>query len=376
MKFETKVVHGSKKGDSQTGAISFPIYQTATFRHPGLNQSTGYAYSRETNPTREELENTLAMLEGGSDGLAFSSGMAAIAAVMSLFEPGDHIIVSEDLYGGTYRLFEQQKRYGLQFTYLDTCFPTEIEGAWRSSTKAVFIETPSNPMMRVTDIGKVARIAADRGGLTICDNTFLTPYYQCPLDLGADIVVHSATKYLGGHNDTLAGAVVVKEKVQGEKLRLIQKSTGGVLAPFDSWLILRGIKTLGIRLERQEKNAENIALWLSRQHQVGKVYYPGLSTHPGHEIARRQSRGFGSMISFEVVTPELVERILNGVRIISYAESLGGVESLITYPLVQTHAAMPKALLDRLGVNEKLLRLSVGIEASDDLINDLQQAMG
>ena len=372
---DTKVVHGCKGYDPHTGAVSFPIYQSATFRHPGPNQTTGYDYSRLQNPTREELENTLAILENGSTGFAFSSGMAAIDALLRLFSPGDHIMVSDDLYGGTYRICEElYKKYGIEFTYVDTSKIEDIQASIQSNTKCLFIETPSNPMMKVTDIGAVVEIARSIHALTIVDNTFLSPYFQRPLELGADIVVHSGTKYLGGHNDTLAGFIVVKDTELNEKLKLIQKSVGSVLSPFDSWLILRGIKTLGVRLDKQEKNALRIANWLRENKYVEKVYYVGLPDHESYEISKKQATGFGAMISFTVKDACLVERILSNVKVIAFAESLGGVESLITYPMIQTHSAIPVEMRERLGVNERLLRLSVGIEAAEDIINDLEQA--
>ncbi|HHV99632.1 MAG TPA: PLP-dependent transferase [Clostridiaceae bacterium] len=373
---ETKLVHGYRGFDPQTGAVSFPIYQSATFRHPGLYQTTGYDYSRLQNPTREELENTLAILENGLAGFAFSSGMAAITALMEIFSPGDHIVVSDDLYGGTYRLFEEiYKKKGLEFSYTDTSSLENVLQSIKNNTKAFFIETPSNPMMKVTDIQAVVEIARSHNILTVVDNTFLTPYFQRPIELGADIVVHSGTKYLGGHNDTLAGFIVVNDENISEKLKLIQKSVGSVLAPFDSWLMLRGIKTLGVRIKAQEKNALAVASWLKTNPHVEKVYYVGLPDHEGYEISKKQSSGFGAMISFTVRDIQLVEKILCGVKVIAFAESLGGVESLITYPAVQTHSAIPLEIRERLGVNDKLLRLSIGIEAAEDIINDLEQAM-
>ncbi|MFZ5987784.1 MAG: trans-sulfuration enzyme family protein [Bacillota bacterium] len=374
---DTKLVHGSKGFDTVTGAVSFPIYQSATFRHPGLNQTTGYDYSRLQNPTREELENTVAALESGCFGFAFTSGMAAVSTILSLFSPGDHIIVSNDLYGGTYRLFEEiYKKYGLEFSYIDTCCIEKTVENIRSNTKAVFIETPSNPMMKVCDIKATSEAAKSKGILTIVDNTFLTPYFQRPLELGADIVVHSGTKYLGGHNDTLAGFLVVNDEGLSESIKLVQKSAGAVLPPFDSWLILRGIKTLGVRLEKQQENAMIISKWLKENKNIEKVYYIGLCDHEGYEISKRQASGFGAMISFTVKDKGMVHRILDSVKVIAFAESLGGVESLITYPIVQTHSAIPESMREAIGVNERLLRLSVGIEAAEDLIYDLEQAMG
>lgn len=376
MKIETKAVHGCKGFDPHTGAISIPIYQSATFRHPGLYQTTGYDYSRLQNPTREELENTMARLENGMAGFAFSTGMAAVTAVIDLFSPGDHILVSDDLYGGTYRVFEEiYRKYGMEFSYVDTSVTAEVKENIRGNTRGIFIETPSNPMMKVADIRAIVELACEKKILTIVDNTFLTPYYQRPLELGADVVLHSGTKYLGGHNDTLAGLIVVNDAGIAERLKLIQKSTGAVLAPFDSWLILRGIKTLGVRLDRQQANACQLAEWLKMHPRVEAVHYVGLPGHPHYEISRQQASGFGAMISFTVRDVQLVERVLERVRVITFAESLGGVESLITYPAVQTHAAIPKELRDRLGVTDRLLRLSVGIEAVEDLIADLEQAL-
>ncbi len=376
MHVETEIVHGCKGFDERTGAVSFPIYQSATFRHPGPNRTTGYDYSRLQNPTREELENTIAKLEKGSDGFAFASGMAAVTTVLGLFSPGDHMIVSDDLYGGTYRLFEEvYRRYGLEFSYIDTSKIELVRKAVTEKTKCIFIETPTNPMMKVADIKSISDISKSIGAMTIVDNTFLTPYYQRPLELGADMVIHSGTKYLGGHNDTLSGFVVVKERELAEKIKLIQKSTGAILPPYDSWLTMRGMKTLGIRLDRQQQNAMEIAKWLKTNKHVEKVYYVGLPEHEGYEISRKQASGFGAMISFTVKKAELVEKILENVNIIYFAESLGGVESLITYPMMQTHAAIPREMREKIGINDRLLRLSVGIEAVEDLINDLGQAI-
>lgn len=372
----TKVVHGSKCYDPHTGAVSFPIYQSATFRHPGLHQTTGYDYSRLQNPTREELENTISNLENGRFGFAFSSGMAAVSTILSLFAPGDHIIVSDDLYGGTYRLFEEiYKKYGIEFSYVDTSSINDIERAIKKNSRAVFLETPSNPMMKVADLKSISELSKSSGMLSIVDNTFLTPYFQRPLELGADIVIHSGTKYLGGHNDTLAGLIVVNDDALAERLKLIQKSEGAVLSPFDSWLILRGIKTLGIRLEKQQENAMKIAKWLCSHKNVTRVNYVGLPEHEGYEISKAQASGFGAMISFYVKDKSIVEQVLEKVQIVIFAESLGGVESLITYPVVQTHSAIPEEIREKIGVTDKLLRLSVGIEAPEDIIADLEQAL-
>ena len=377
LKLETRMVHGCKGFDPHTGAISFPIYQSATFRHPGLHQTTGYDYSRLQNPTREELENTIACLEGGIAGFAFSSGMAAISTTMNLFAPGDHIIVSDDLYGGTYRLFEEIcRKSGIEFSYVDTSNYSEIEGAIRENSRAFFIETPSNPMMKVADLRKISLLAKSAQMLLIVDNTFLTPYFQRPLELGADVVIHSGTKYLGGHNDTLAGFIVVNESKLSDRIKLLQKSIGAMLAPFDSWLILRGVKTLALRMQKQQENAMMIARWLLKHEKVEKVYYVGLPEHEGYEVSKSQATGFGAMISFCVRDEGMVEKVLERVRVIIFAESLGGVESLITYPMIQTHSAIPADIRERIGVTDKLLRLSVGVEAVEDIIADLEQALG
>lgn len=375
-KIETKLVRGNKGYDKETGAISIPIYQSATFRHPSLNESTGYDYSRLQNPTREEVEKTIAILEGGKHGFAFSSGMAAISTMIKLFNVGDHLIVSEDLYGGTYRIFEQlYKSYGLNFSFVDTSKIEDVKKEIRDNTKGIFIETPSNPMMRISDIKAISDLAKVKGILTIVDNTFLTPFYQRPLSLGADIVIHSGTKFLGGHNDTLSGVMVLNDDLLAERISFVQTSEGATLSPFDSWLLLRGMKTLAIRVQRQQENAIIIADFLKNHPLVEKVYYAGLPELEGYEVNKKQSSGFGSMISFTVKTEEAAKHIINNVGLIFYAESLGGVESLITYPFLQTHAAIPEEIRNKLGVNEKLLRLSIGIESVDDLKEDLEQAM-
>jgi cystathionine gamma-synthase len=318
----------------------------------------------------------MAVLEQGTDSLAFSSGMAAITTVIKLFSPGDHILVSDDLYGGTYRLFEEVYRpFGYDFSYVDTSSNQAILDNLHPNTVAIFVETPSNPMMKVTDLHFVVTLCKQRSLLSIVDNTFLTPYFQRPLTLGADIVVHSGTKYLGGHNDTLSGHLVVGDDALAQKLRLYQKSEGAVLSPFDSWLILRGLKTLSVRMERQQSNALTIARWLSKHPKVSKVYYVGLPEHEGYERNKIQAEGFGAMISFSVKDAKTVKQVLDGVRLILFAESLGGVESLITYPLVQTHEAIPATMRERLGVNDRLLRLSVGVEHVEDLLEDLEQAL-
>jgi cystathionine gamma-synthase len=356
------------------GAVSYPIFQTATFSHPGFGETSGYNYTRQTNPTRDHLEKIIASLENGKHALAFSSGMAAITGVMELFKPGDHLIVEEDLYGGSIRLFQQiNEKNGMEFTRLDIS-TDDVEAAVKENTKAIFLETPTNPMMKVVDLEKISNIAKKHNLLLIVDNTFLSPYLQNPLDLGADIVVHSGTKYIGGHNDSLAGFTVTANDEIGERLRSIQTTTGASLAPLDSWLILRGVKTLGIRMDRAEENAKQVVDWLVKQPQVTKVYYPGLENHPGHDIMKKQARGFGAMISFNVETKEQARKILENVKVIAFAESLGGTESLITYPITQTHADVPEELRQKNGVTDTLLRLSVGIENIADLLEDLEQA--
>lgn len=355
------------------GAISYPIYQTATYEHPEAGQSTGYDYSRLQNPTREHLEKMIAGLESGIDAFALSTGMAAITLLMELFRPGDHLIVEADLYGGSIRLFDHvNKKNNYEFTHLN-CAEDDIEGAIQDNTKAIYIETPTNPMMNVSDIAAIAKIAKKHGLLLIVDNTFLSPYFQNPLKLGADIVVHSGTKFLGGHNDTLAGFLVTNNEEVRDRLRFLIKTTGAGLAPFDCWLILRGMKTLGIRMERSQENAIRIAEWLKTQNIVRKVYYPGLPEHPGYEIMKKQARGFGSMITFQVDSKEHALQILKQVRMIKFAESLGGVETLITYPTTQTHADVPEEVRLKNEITPCTLRLSTGIEDIEDLLGELSE---
>ena len=374
-KIETRCIHLEHEEMTPYGAVSFPIFQTATFAHPGVGKSTGFDYTRHRNPTRDHLEKLVASLENGVEAIACSSGMAAIATVMELFKPGDHLLIEEDLYGGSIRLFEHiSEKNGISFTGLD--MSQEVpERCFSHKTKAVFIETPTNPMMHIVDIRKVAEKAHDHGALLIVDNTFLSPYLQNPLDLGADIVIHSGTKYLSGHNDTVAGFVIAKAPETAEKLRFISKTTGPALPPFDSWLVIRGMKTLAVRMKAAEENALTLAEWLLKQEQVVSVNYPGLPTHPGYAIMKRQARGFGSMISFSVKSKELAHGILENIRLIQYAESLGGTETLLTYPLTQTHADMSEEMRRKNGITDCLLRLSVGIENVEDLILDLKNAM-
>lgn len=370
---ETKCLHLEEDEGcgGNYGAISYPIYQTATYAHPGVGKSTGYDYSRLQNPTREHLEKIVATLENGIDALALSTGMAAITMLMELFAPGDHLIVDADLYGGSIRLFNNvSEKNGLTFSHID-CSREAVESYVRENTKAIYVETPTNPMMNVTDIEKLSDIAKKHNLLLIVDNTFLTPYFQNPLDLGADIVVHSGTKYLGGHNDTLAGFLITNREDISEKFRFLIKTTGAGLAPFDSWLILRGIKTLGVRMEKSQQNAIVLADWLKEQKAVTKVIYPGLPAHPGYETMKKQARGFGAMITFQLESKEFALAVLEKVRMIKFAESLGGVETLITYPTTQTHADVPKEVRERNGITESTLRLSVGIEDVKDLLEEL-----
>lgn len=374
--FETQCIHAAKDTSDTTGSIALPIYQTATFSHPSVGESTGYNYSRLQNPTREVVEKTITCLEGGIDGLAFSTGMAAISTMMEIFSPGDHIIASDDLYGGVIRLFDNiSRKNGISIDYVNTSDLDCIKKSCRPNTKAIFLETPTNPMMHVSDIAEVAKLTKEIDAWLIVDNTFSTPYFQKPLSLGADIVLHSGTKYLGGHNDTLAGFLVTNNIEISEKLQFMSKTMGAVLSPFDSFLLQRGIKTLAIRMDRIEKNALAIAKWLQTQPKVKAVHYVGLESHPSYAVSCKQTTGFGGMISFETVDEQSAIAILNNVKIIQYAESLGGVESLITYPVMQTHADVPKEKREAIGITECLLRLSVGIESEQDLIRDLEQAL-
>lgn len=373
----TKCIYGNHKkfeGD-RTGAISFPIYQTATYAHPAVGQSTGYDYSRLQNPTREQLEKIVASLEGGLDALAFSSGMAAITTLMEIFKPGDHIISEADLYGGSIRLFDHiNQKNGIEFSRINFA-EEDPENYIKENTKAIYIETPTNPMMNVIDIRKTAELAKKHNLLLIVDNTFLSPYFQRPFELGADIILHSGTKFLSGHNDTLAGFIVVNTPELSEKLRYIIKTTGAGLAPFDSWLVLRGIKTLPIRMEKAQENAQAIVEFLLQEKKVKNVYYPGIPGTNNYEVCKSQASGFGSMLTFEVESKALALHILESLKLILFAESLGGVETLITYPTTQTHADVPEEIRIKNGITDSVLRLSAGIEDKKDLIADLKQAI-
>ena len=373
----TKCIYGNHEkfeGD-RTGAISFPIYQTATYAHPAVGQSTGYDYSRLQNPTREQLEKIVASLEGGLDALAFSSGMAAITTLMEIFKPGDHIISEADLYGGSIRLFDHiNQKNGIEFSRINFA-EEDPENYIKEKTKAIYIETPTNPMMNVIDIRKTAELAKKHNLLLIVDNTFLSPYFQQLFELGADIILHSGTKFLSGHNDTLAGFIVVNTPELSEKLRYIIKTTGAGLAPFDSWLVLRGIKTLPIRMEKAQENAQAIVEFLLQEKKVKNVYYPGIPGTNNYEVCKSQASGFGSMLTFEVESKALTLHILESLKLIPFAESLGGVETLITYPTTQTHADVPEEIRIKNGITDSVLRLSAGIEDKKDLIADLKQAI-
>jgi cystathionine gamma-synthase/cystathionine beta-lyase len=373
---ETRLVQLGVGIDERTGAISPPIHLSATYRHPGVGESTGYDYTRSINPTREVLEKGLAELEGGARGLAFSSGMAALTTFFLHFSHGDHLVVSEDLYGGTYRVLDQIfANFGLIVTYVDTTNTDAVAEAVTEQTKALLIETPGNPLLGIADLAALGQLCRERKLLFAVDNTFLSPILQRPFEFGADVVIYSATKYLGGHNDLCAGVLVAREEDLGERLYFLQNSTGAILPPLDCWLLLRSLKTLSLRIERHCKNALVIALWLEQQPKITDIYYPGLKRHPGHELSRRQASGFGGMISFRVESEELARRVLKRLRLISFAESLGGVESLMTLPAVQTHGDIPEAERQRLGICERLLRLSVGTESPEDIIADLEQAL-
>jgi cystathionine gamma-lyase/homocysteine desulfhydrase len=374
MKIDTKLIHGSHLIDEQTGAVSIPIYQVSTYKQDEVGKHRGYEYSRTGNPTRQALEDYIAALENGARGLAFSSGMSATGTILSLFEQGDHIICSDDVYGGTFRIMDKVfKRFGITVSYVNTSDIAEVESAFQTNTKALFVETPTNPLLKVSDVSALSSVAKSKNALFIVDNTFYTPYWQNPLDLGADIVVHSATKYLGGHSDVVAGLVVTKEAELGDQLHFYQNAIGGVLGPQDSWLLMRGMKTLGLRMKQHEFGANKIAEWLTTK--VDKVYYPGLETHPNHAIAKKQARGFGGMISFDVGDGDRAANALTKVKYFTLAESLGAVESLISIPAKMTHASIPAETRSKLGITDGLIRISVGIEDVEDLIHDLDKAI-
>lgn len=376
MRIETELAQAGSRRDDRTGAVSMPIYQVATFRHPGLGQSTGFDYSRTSNPTRLALEETMARLDCGPRAFAFASGLAAIDGVMRLFKRGNRLVATEDLYAGSFRLFEKVYRdHGIEVVYVDTSKTEKTLAVLDSTVRGIFLEVPTNPLLKIADVRAIAAGAKKRGILTIVDNTFLTPYLMKPLELGADLAVYSATKYLGGHNDVLGGVVVAGSTELAERIAFFQNAVGAVLGPQDSWLVLRGLKTLSVRMERQQKNASILAKWLNNHPRVRKVHYPGLARHRGRLCLGRQAGGFGAMISIEVDDPALVPKILAGVRVFLFAESLGGVESLITFPAAQTHTDMAPEIRERLGIHDRLLRLSVGLENVEDLIEDLDSAL-
>ncbi|PLR85859.1 cystathionine gamma-synthase [Bacillus canaveralius] len=376
MRRKTQLIHGGIAGDPNTGAVSVPIYQVSTYKQDGVGGHKGFEYSRTGNPTRHALEELIKDLEGGHAGFAFGSGMAAITAVMMLFNSGDHVLLTDDVYGGTYRVMSKVlNRFGIDSTFVDTSNLDNIEKEIKPNTKAIYLETPTNPLLKVTDIAGAAQIAKKHGLLTIVDNTFSTPYWQNPLELGSDIVLHSATKYLGGHSDVVAGLVVVNSEKLAEDLHFVQNSTGGVLGPQDSWLLMRGIKTLGIRMEEHEASTAKIVQFLGDHPAVSKVYYPGLESHPNHEIAKKQGRGFGGMVSFDVGSEANADKLLGNVKYFTLAESLGAVESLISVPARMTHASIPAERRAELGITDGLVRISIGLEDAEDLIEDLQQAL-
>lgn len=374
MKFGTRIIHSGHTIDPTTGAVSIPIYQTSTYRQESVDHFGKYDYARSDNPTREALEETIALLEGGTRGFAYASGMAAISSALLLFSPGDHLVVCEDVYGGTFRVLTQLfSRLGITSTFVDATDLGAIEAAFRSETRGLFLETPSNPLLKITDLEGAARIARERGAITLVDNTFMTPYLQRPLELGCDIVLHSGTKFLNGHSDVICGFAVVKDPELGKRIRFIQNAFGAILGPQDSWLVLRGLKTLRVRMEESQRSAARIASWLAGEKRVTQVFYPGLESHPGHDVHLRQSAGPGAVLSFTLESPEITRRLLEGMKLAAFAVSLGGVESIISYPARMSHAAMPPEERAARGIGDTLVRLSVGLEEADDLIAELDR---
>jgi cystathionine beta-lyase/cystathionine gamma-synthase len=376
MGFSTDAIHAGQSPDEATGAITVPIYQTSTYAQKELGKHKGYEYARSENPTRSALEENIAVLERGSHGIAFSSGMAAMNGLLSLFKKDDHIVVSENIYGGTYRLFETLLgRFGLSFSWIDTSDPSKVKRALRQETKLVFLETPANPLMTLSDIRRISEMCHQRQILVSVDSTFMSPYLQRPLELGADFVVHSTTKFLNGHSDSIGGVLVAKNPELADRLYFVQKAAGAILSPFDSWLVLRGIKTLAVRMREHEQNGQTVATFLSLHPKVNRVHYPGLESHPQYELARKQQGGFGSMISFETSSFEHAGAVLRKVQLCTLAESLGGVETLISHPASMSHASLSSKQRRRLGITEGLIRISVGIEEVNDIIADLDQAL-
>ncbi|WP_129600518.1 bifunctional cystathionine gamma-lyase/homocysteine desulfhydrase [Anaerophilus nitritogenes] len=369
MKFNSLIIHGGVDGDKTTGAVTIPIYQTSTYAQEAIGKHSGYEYSRTQNPTREGVEKLIADLEGGARGFAFGSGMAAISSVLMLLKSGDHIILSDDVYGGTFRVVDKIfKNFGLEYSFVDTTHAENIKDHIRENTKAIYVETPTNPLMKVSNIQEIGKIANKNNMIFIVDNTFMTPYLQRPLSLGADIVLHSATKYLGGHSDVVAGLVVVKDEQLGEKMHFIQNAVGAILGPFDSWILLKGMKTLAVRMDRHCQNAKVVVNWLKNQDWVRKIYYPKIDIEG---FLKDQMRDSGGMISFEVSSEKYVDKMISNLRTITLAESLGGIESLISIPAKMTHASIPKDIRDKIGITDTLIRLSVGIEDVEDIIKDL-----
>jgi cystathionine beta-lyase/cystathionine gamma-synthase len=378
MGFRTDAIHAGQEPDPTTGAVTIPIYQTSTYVQEGLGKNKGFEYARTQNPTRMALEKNMAVLERGVAGYAFASGMAATTSLTHLLlKQGDHAICSDNVYGGTFRLFDKIVRhYGVDFTYVNTSNLSQVEKAMKPNTKMVFIETPTNPLMSITDIRAVSEIVHRSECRLVVDNTFMSPYFQRPIELGADIVVHSTTKYLNGHSDSVGGVVVLKHKADAERLQFIQNAAGAILSPFDSWLVLRGIKTLPVRMEAHNSNGIAVAKYLTGRKDVQKIYYPGLPNHPGHELAKKQMSGFGGMIAFDLGSLDRARQFLGRVKLCSLGESLGGVETLISHPATMTHASVPPEERARLGITDGLVRLSVGIEDVQDLLDDLESAFG
>ena len=377
MKFSTIAIHAGQEPDPTTGAVSVPIYQTSTYAQEGIGRHKGFEYARTQNPTRLACEKNLAALESGQFGYAYASGMAATNAVMTLLQAGDHVIVSDNTYGGTFRLFDKVlRKFGLEFSYVDAREPQNVDDAARAETRMVFIETPTNPVMSLVDIAAVAEITKRRGIRLVVDNTFMSPYFQRPLELGADIVVHSTTKYLNGHSDSIGGVVVLNDEEDARQMAFIQNAAGAILSPMDAFLIMRGTKTLAVRMRQHDENGRQVAQFLAEHPAARKVYYPGLKSHPQYELARRQMSGFGGMISFETGSLENASRVLESVRLCTLGESLGGVETLISHPATMTHASVPEIERNRLGITDGLVRISVGIEDVEDIISDLDQALG
>ena len=376
MGFSTTAIHAGNEPDSATGAVSVPIYQTSTYAQEALGKHKGYEYARTQNPTRAALEKNIAALENAKFGFAFASGMSAIDATLKLVKAGEHVVLGDNTYGGTYRLFSRVLAdYGIEFDLADTSDISSVEQAFKPNTKMLFVETPTNPLMTVTDLRAVSDIAHARGIKVVCDNTFMSPYFQRPLDLGVDIVVHSTTKYLNGHSDSVGGFVALKDEKDAEHIAFIQNSVGAILSPFDSFLVLRGTKTLGVRMEAHDKNGRVVANFLAEHPGVSAVHYPGLVSHPQHELAKRQQTGFGGMVAFETGSIENARKVLEGVELCTLGESLGGVESLISHPATMTHASVPAETRQRLGITDGLVRISVGIEDVEDIIADLDQAL-